>query len=431
MSDSIKEQQERTLRLAELKSLEPISFAELQAAFDKWMLLPDRHIVKFLVSCYCANELSQRPVWAMIVAASGGGKTELLNSLLDLPKIYPISSLTPQTFLSGMPGGRDSSLLPRVTGNILIFKDWTVILSMQKDARAELFGQFRDIHDGSMTKEFGNGQKRTWTGKVSILAACTESIDLNQQQNAHLGERFVYYRPVMPERLAVAKRALNNSALQEQMGKELRNAMFAFMKGVKFDEFAVLPELSDEMKNEMIHLTHFSTLARSSVIRDFGFKKEVIFVPAPEMPTRVLQQLSLLASGAMVANGGQLMQDDIEMIYKTALDSIPRTNYMVIRELAKADGQTTAAIAEALGYPTDTIRTYLENITLIGVCNRQKENGRGDRWTMKREFVEIIMRYEDIQALSAQELKAREDATKTAEELDADAAFEAMGEQPL
>ena len=427
MSDNtLQEQREKTLRLAELNALDPISFEEMQEVFDKWMLLPDRHIIKFLISCYCANELAQRPVWAMIVAASGGGKTELLNSLLDLPKMYSISSLTPQTFLSGMGGSKDPSLLPKVAGKILVFKDWTVILSMQKDARAELFGQLRDIHDGAMTKEFGNGQTRVWTGKVSIVAACTESIDLNQQQNAHLGERFIYYRPLMPARLEVAMRALNNAAYQETMGKELRNAVYAFIKNIKFSEFGELPELEDEVKRELVHLTNFCTLSRSSVIRDFGFKKEVIFVPAPEMPTRMLQQLSLLASGAMVANGGELLSSDVEMIYKTALDSIPRTNYMVIRELAKADGQSTSAIASALGYPTDTIRTYCENITLIGVCTRQKESGKGDRWTMKPEFVDIIRRYEKIQALSLEAIKEREDAGKSPEELSADEAFGEM-----
>lgn len=423
---SLQEQQEAAIRKAELDALTPITFVELQAVFDKWMLLPDRFIVKFLMSCYCANELSQRPVWAMIVAASGGGKTELLNSLLSLEKIYPISSLTPSTFLSGMPGPRDNSLLPKLSGKIMVFKDWTVILSMQKDARAELFGQLRDIHDGAMSKEFGNGQKRSWKGKTSILAACTESIDLNQQQNAHLGERFIYYRPVMPERLAVAFRALNNAALQEQMGKELQDAVYAFMKGVDFTHFAELPEFSEDMKVEIVHLTNFSTLARSSVIRDFGFKKEVIFVPAPEMPTRVLQQLSLLGSGAMIVNGGQLLPEDVEMIYKTALDSIPRTNYIVIRELAKADNQTTAAIAYALGYPTDTIRTYLENIALVGVCNRLHTNGRGDQWTMKPEFVSIIRRYEEIQELSAEQVKDREQATMTAEEIDHDEQWDKM-----
>ena len=423
---TLQEQQEAAIRRAELDALTPITFAQLQAVFDKWMLLPDRFIVKFLMSCYCANELSQRPVWAMVVAASGGGKTELLNSMLSLEKIYSISSLTPSTFLSGMPGPRDNSLLPKITGKILVFKDWTVILSMQKDARAEIFGQFRDIHDGATTKEFGNGQKRSWKGKVSILAACTESIDLNQQQNAHLGERFIYYRPVMPARLEVAERALNNASHQDQMGKELQDAVYSFIKGVDLSKFDSLPELSNEMKMELIHLTNFSTLARSSVIRDFGFKKEVIFVPAPEMPTRVLQQLSLLAGGAMIVNNGVLLQNDIEMIYKTALDSIPRTNYIVIRELAKADGQTTAAIAAALGYPTDTIRTYLENITMIGVCNREKSEGRGDKWSMKSEFIKIIRRYENIQQLTADQLKDREDAAKTPEQVDIDDQWEEM-----
>lgn len=434
--DKIREQQAEMLRKAELEALDPISFEEMQAIFDRWMLIPDRHLIKYIVSCYCANELSQRPVWAIIVAPSGGGKTEVLNSLLSLSKIYSISSLTPQTFLSGMPGAKDQSLLPKVNGQILLFKDWTVVLALQKDARAEIFGQFRDIYDGSMTKAYGNGQTRTWKGKVSILAACTEAIDMNQQQYTHLGERFVFYRPIMPDRLEVAFRSLKNSSHQVEMTQALQNAVYAFIKGIDFSKYqGTLPDLPEEASNELVNLAEFATKARSGVIRDFGYKKDVLFVPTPEMPTRVLQQVSLIGQGAMIANGGELKKEDIEMLYKTMLDSIPRTNRLVINEMAKGDGQTTAAIATALGYPTETIRTYLENQALLGVCERIKAEGKGDRWTMNQKYTAIIRRYDEIRTLSKEELEEREYASKTAEELaqeEADAMWDEIdGASPI
>lgn len=417
MSTDVQKHAEKTLRLAELQALEPITFAELEKVFHKWMLVPDKHVIKFLLSCYCANELSQRPVWAGIIAPSGGGKTELLNSLIALPKIYNLSTLTPQTFLSGMPGPKDTSLLPKINNNIILHKDWTVILSMQRDAKGEIFGQLREIYDGSMKKEFGNGQSREWQGKVSIIFACTEAVDLNQQQYTHLGERFIYYRPIMPNRKEVARRSLNNSAHQNDMTKELQNAVYAFIKGIDFSKYTNLPMLPEDTIEQLISLANFCTMARSGVIRDMGPRKDVIFVPTAEMPTRILQQLALLGSGAMIANGGTLLEGDVEMLYKVALDSIPKTNKIVIQEMAKADRQTTAAIATALGYPTETIRTYLENLALLGVCRRDKESNNEYRWTMEQEFVDIIRRYEKIQAISIEEAKAREDAALSPDEV--------------
>lgn len=411
---TIEEQQAAMLRQAELEALTPITYDQMMAVFHKWMLIPDPYFIKFMLACYCANALSQRPVWAIIIAPSGGGKTEVVNSLLSLPDIYSLSTLTPNTFLSGMPGAKDASLLPKINGKLVVIKDWTVLMSMQRDAQSEVYGQLRDVHDGAMTKAFGNGQVRVWKGKVAILACSTESVDQNQQQHTHLGERFVNYRPLMPDRLAVARIALNNADKQNDMTIELQNAVYAFMKGVNFKQ--ELPALPLEAQEQLINLAEFATKARSGVIRDFGFKKEVLFVPSPEMPTRALQQVALLGQGAMIVNGGALLEDDTKMLYKVMLDSIPKTNLMVIKEMAKGDQQTTAAIASSLGYPTDTIRTYLENQALLKICIREKGDvGQGDRWTLNPRYVDIIRKYNEIRVMSPDEIRENEEARQAEE----------------
>ncbi len=400
-------ERERQERLAELAKLEPISFDELNAVFHKWMLIPDPGIIKFICAFYCANKLARKAVWAIIVAPSGGGKTEFLNALHDLEDIYEISLLTPNTFLSGMPGPKDASLLPKLTGKIMVFKDWTSVLSMQRDAKAEIMSQFREIWDGTMRKIFGTGKVRTWTGKVSLLAASTQAVDMSQQQFTHLGERFINYRLIMPDRKEVARRSIENDSSQELMTKELRNAMYAFFKGMDLTKITDLPELDDDVITELVNLSNFCSMARSGVIRDWGMKKEVIFVPAAEMPTRIIQQLNAVASGLAMINNGKLMEEDMDILYKLALDSIPITNKMVMMEMAKADGQTTAEIATALDYPTETIRIYLENLTMLKICRRQKDSGKADRWTMNEEFSEMLRHYEKIEQLSAAELKSR------------------------
>ena len=216
-------------------------------------------------------------------------------------------------------------------------------------------------------------------------------------------------------------KSLENDPQQENMARELQNAMYAFFKGFEFEEeLKKLPPLEESLKIELVNLANFSTMARSGVIRDFGMKKDVIFVPAAEMPTRFTQQLSCLATGCMLANKGPLTDMDMKILYKVALDSIPQTNKMVMNEMARADNQTTAEIATALGYPTEPIKIYLENLALLKVCRRIKDSGRADRWTMNEEFSDIVRNYEHIEQLTDEEIRLRkEDAAAEVEDANA------------
>lgn len=410
--EEIKRHREESIRKEEVKNLEPIDFKTLDKTLREWLLISDNGIVKLLPAIITANKLSGHdPVWVMMIGPSGGGKTEFLNCLLDLPEIYPISLLTPNTFLSGMRGAGDVSLLPMVNNKILVFKDWTNILSQNKDARNEIMGQLREIFDGYMKKPFGNGKIAEWKGKIGLIAGVTPAIDLAQQMHTTLGERFINYRIAMPDRKQAAWRALNNGNKQEEMRKALRNAFYAYMKGIKIPEKE--PELPQEVKEEIISVANFVTMARSGVIREYSFKKEVVFVPAAEMPTRSVQSFTLLATAFIINNGCKYDSEDMKIIYKIALDSIPQTNYMVIKEMARGDKRTTTQIATSLGYPTSPIRMYLENLALLGVCQRIKaseseEGGTSDLWTMNPEFVEIVRKYEDIKIIEQEQVAEQE-----------------------
>ncbi len=398
--ENLSPEYDRAKREAELDLLEPIDFDTMEQQIKKWILIADPGVLKFLAAAYVANRLPSKAVWVFLVGPSGGGKTEILNCLNDLPDIFSISSLTPNTFLSGFPGKQDASLLPKLTGKTMVFKDWTTILSMNKDARFEIMGQLREIWDGYMSKTFGTGAIRTWEGKVGLIAGSTEAVDMAQQQSTTLGERFIFYRIIMPDRSEVALRSLENDENTELMSRELRNAFFAFVKGI--DMSVQIPSNDPEYIKELIRLTDFITKARSGVIRDFGFKKEVIFVPQAEMPTRVTKQLNALSKALMIINKGPLTDRDRHIIYKAALDSIPGTNKMALLQLARRQNQTTAEIATGLGYPTTTMHLYLENLAMLKVVRRQRggeteEGGNADRWSMSEDYVEILKTYENVQ----------------------------------
>lgn len=384
--------------------MKSISFEEFEIVIKKWMLVSDPHIILFVMSCYIAIYFPTKAIFAAIIAPSGGGKSEFLAMLKKLPKIYELSTITPNTFLSGMPGKGDASLLPKITGNLMVMKDFTSIISMKWETRSEILGQFREIWDGFMRKVFGNGKERTWEGKLPILVATTEAFDQLQQQNTMLGERFLSYRLGQPDRIEVGRRSMKNHDHAEQMQEEMQDATFAFIKGIDTETLSTgtTIELSEEDKNEIVYLADFTTRARSGIIRDNNMKRDVIFVPQVEMPPRLIGQLMDLLKAAAVCHGGMVTKACKKMIYKVAFDSIPQTNRMVINELAKQDNQSTAEIATELGYPTDPIRMYLENMTMLRICDRIKgkdseERGNEDRWTIRSSYAEIYRRYHEIE----------------------------------
>lgn len=411
--DELKKKQKEAKRRAELNLLEPISFEEYNAVVNKWMINPDPYITTILPALYCANKLPRRAVWLVVIGPSGAGKTEFIKMMTDLPDIYELSSLSTNTFLSGMPGLNDASLLPRITGKILLIKDLTTLLSKRLDDKLELFSQLREIWDGGYHKEFGNGKTRDWKGKVAILACSTQAFDISQQAMTHLGERFLSYRLITPDRKSVAMRCLDNNSKESEMEKEMANAMYSLLKGIDWGQLSTPPELPTQHREALINLSNFSTMARSGVIRDNKNKNMITFVPAAEMPTRQIQQLDTIATGIMILRGGKFLETDMEIIFKVALDSIPLTNKMVIIEMAKADNLKTSEIATALGYPTDPIRMYLENMNVLKICDRIKD-GTTDRWTMKPEFVEIIRKYEKIEAKTQEEIAVMKEITLVA-----------------
>ena len=425
--EELQKRNEAALRKAELEALEPISFEQLEQAIKKWMLIKDPGAIKFLCAVYVANHLKRDAVWVHFIGASGSGKTELLGMFLDLEDIYLIDILTPQTFLSGMPGKNDASLLPHLSGKIMIFKDFTIIMSQNKDARNELMGQLRGIYDGHLKKPFGNGKVREWKGKVGLITGVTTMVDFTQQATTALGERFIHYRVITPDRIEVAMRAMSNGDHQDEMRKDMRNAGYAWVKGLKYD--AEIPTLSEEVERELVRVANFTALARSVVIRDFGFKKEIIFVPASEMPTRISQQLKTLAVACMMVNGGKFIEEDMQnVVYKAALDSVPQTNMMVCKQMAQSDEQTTKEIATALDYPTEPIRTYLENLSMLGVCKRIKgqdseEGGNADRWTINKDFGEMLKHHKLVILPEPMLAEEQEELLAEAEEIKAEQLF--------
>src|SRR3990167_970776 len=101
------------------------TLAKLQKKIEEVYLLKDPYITEVMAASVIAHFLSSDPCWIVIVAPSGGAKSEFIN-LLHLIKwtppitseypepreqqIYSMSTLTAKTFISGAKAvGHDTS----------------------------------------------------------------------------------------------------------------------------------------------------------------------------------------------------------------------------------------------------------------------------------------------------------------------------------
>lgn len=369
----------------------PIGFRVLEDKVNKWLLIEDKGILRVITATVIANKLPNDPVWLFIVAAPGGSKTELIRGLNKIENIYPISDLTPQTFLSGDKEAKKASLLLRLPfGTIFTYKDFTTVLSMHRDKQQAIISQLREIFDGSYRKEFGTGETKDWEGKIGFIAGVTTVIDRHHEIYSVLGERFVQYRPINPDNIALAKRAIANSGGEGEMREEIQNAMADFIAGIEIPQKRII--VPEWVQDRVAYLASFVVKARSGIIRESYHTREIEQIPDPELPTRLAKQLITLFSALSLMSNGEFTEDDYNLIYKIGLDCIPQKRKLVIQLLINSkDYLETTEVAVAIGYPTNTTRRILEDLSGLKVVDRESRGqGSRDRWKLNEDIRELL-----------------------------------------
>lgn len=427
----------------EEKELKIRSLQELQAKFSEVFLMEDKGVLPLICATVVANQLDNDPVWLLIISPPSGGKTELIESLEKVtlrgkPLAYSISDLTVNTFASGQKKtGKETSLLHKMSvGSIMTFKDFTSMISKNKDAQQEIMGQLREIYDQHYVKRTGTGDDIIWRGKVGAIAGCTEIIYEKNEEFSVMGDRFIMYSMVQPDRMAVLNMVMDSAKDKKDGFKKkkahLKDCMKDYLEFVINHQENVPFEISEKNKKDLLTIVNFVTIVASGMVID---KKRglVEFVPSKTMPMRMAKQIIGLGEAFVLMNRlanidegllkeaeqkkeegqdrpiiigenqGALTDDQIGILYKVMFDTIPIKRRTALKALAKYKGGVgTAGLATSIGYQTVVVSSWLAQLNALGICTREKRTGpKGDKWTLKEEYREIMVRFEKIDMVDA------------------------------
>lgn len=347
--------------------------------FCEWLKLEDDRIIDVVLGAIVANFLEGDPVNILIVGPPSSTKTEILRTTFSSPKVYPLSSLTPQTFISGLKEkGSKNSLLSTLKERgkvVLAIKDFTTVLEMRNESRQEILSQLREIADGDYRKAFGTGKEVIWTGKLGIIAGVTPVIDQHHSVRQILGERFLYYRISQNDPKAAAERALKFAGKEKEMREELKEVTKVFLE--KIDEAKTEDIfIGNEMKNKLINLSTFVAIARTGVSRD-RYTQAINYLPESEGPPRLMKQLFTLGRGIALVHGKREIDEEVySILKKVGRDSLPSYRNLILREMWKTrikedHWEKLKVLGELFKSPTATIRIYLEDLTILGLSERR------------------------------------------------------------
>jgi hypothetical protein len=212
-----------------------------------------------------------------------------------LPQVQILGAWSASTFLSGFHGAKQPGLLEKLGDTtehdktfitngdgIFICKDFTTVISMQRDRRAEILSQLREIHDGEYRKDFGTGVTKIGRGRVTMIAAVTPALDRAHGMSAALGERFLKIRWDRPE-LEAGEAAID----QQTSERNIAPALIKAVGDVFLDASKAVPEISNAVRRQIATIANLVAFARAYVYRNAFGNREIIDVSVPEANTRI------------------------------------------------------------------------------------------------------------------------------------------------
>jgi predicted transcriptional regulator len=368
------------------------TLAEVHAAYTKWFGAKyDLQALDCVLAAAAGERLAGDPAWLLLVGGPGAAKTETIMPIVKAQRALAVSTINGEAALLSGTSKKDRAktatggLLPSMgSRGLLIIKDVTTILSMNRDSRALVLAALREVYDGSWSRTVGTdgGQTIRWSGWVVVIGAVTTAWDAAHQVIATMGDRFLLVRltaDTQEDRRAATLQAMGNVNREKAMRDELSAGVSSLLDSVDPNKEIVLTAAEIET---LISTADVVTRTRTAVERDF--QGNPAFAHALEMPTRFGKQLVQIVRGGIAI--GMTREAALAGARRCAADSLPPLRLKVLRTVLEEKQVSTASAVRKLKLPRNTVDRALKELQLLGMLTVDEVEGEPDKAGRRRKL---------------------------------------------
>jgi hypothetical protein len=390
----------REIHMDEVVVLQPqhcTSFRDLTEIYKSGMTVTQSMLdcMAICMATHIAVALEGDPLWIYLVGSPSSGKSTLCE-LLSSDELHsrPISKFT--GLVSGSRQG--SHLIPMLQGRCVIVKDGTLLLESNPQQLANVYGELRDIFDGSLEAHYRNGVSASFTNiSFGMVIGITERIySLNM---AALGERFLHCRLetdriIETQRNAAAITSIFESSARTSLeGNEDGDSrgfprqrahtagFLSHLHNKIRTEDVLRPKYTDYDLELIQSLGDTIACSRAQAPRSKDFAAELLYDARPEASTRVVKQLGRLTLCLCYVMGTDTITDAIRsLVTKVALDTSFSRQHNIIRTVALSEnGLNRQSIAMMTSIPLETISRRIDDLVSLAILIPNDTDNRPGR----------------------------------------------------
>jgi hypothetical protein len=363
--------------------VQPVSLTKARKVFKRW--LGDDYDTDALDAMLAAAAVEKFDdgsdlVWLLLISGPGNAKTETVQALAGAGAIITSAISSEAALLSGTAQKERAKTatggLLRKIGErgVLVIKDVTSVLSMDRNIRGRVLAALREVYDGSWYRELGTdgGKTLEWRGRITVVGAVTTAWDAAHTVISACGDRFVLIRvDSTKHRVAVGCRAIANTGDEFRMRVELAEAAGGVIAGA-----AGPVPMTDRETEILVKAADLVTLARTGV--EYDYKRNVIDAHMPEAPTRFAKQLTQIVCGGVAI--GMDRADALRLAIRCARDSMPPLRLTIVDDVAKHPHSTPSDVRKRIDKPRSTVDTELQALHYLGVVTVSEEEYTQDKF---------------------------------------------------
>lgn len=356
-----------------------------------------------LLATNISVKLGGELLWYYLVGPSSAGKS-LLCDAIGAAKTYSKSLGKITGIHSGYKIGKskkDHSVLRMVNHKCAIWKDWTSVLTLPDTMLENIYGELREIYDGSTNTAYRTEIKRDYSNiRFSIIAGTT--YEILRHSRSHLGERFLSVdisdsshgsHKHVTTGLKHIVGGIQNSYPQGQDREvppdrmvEVKRRTIGFLNHLHTKLLTCKPvHVSEKMLNRLSDSARFIARLRGRVVRE-GANREIAYRPRPEVAIRLAGQLAKTSMClATVLNREEVDDKVFEIVTKVGIDTAQGQNFDIISTLMRCHeenefvGLDAKQIASRIGYMSSSSVTSklddMKHLKLVERCEVPNKHG--------------------------------------------------------